>query len=160
MKNVINMCRSGGFNLTKFASNSKELLISIPEDKMRPGVKDSNLLGGFFFFQHQIQQNLTNLTNRVLLNIISSIYDPLGFTSPVVLKRRQLLQHLCNQNVQWDETVDEELKSQWIKWEMKLKQVENLQIPRCIQPLGFGRIIDISIPHSSDASKHGYGQCS
>ena len=49
MKNVINMCRSGGFNLTKFASNSKELLISIPEDKMRPGVKDSNLLGGFFF---------------------------------------------------------------------------------------------------------------
>ena len=49
MKNVINMCRSGGFNLTKFASNSKELLISIPEDKMRPDVKDSNLLGGFFF---------------------------------------------------------------------------------------------------------------
>ena len=40
VKNVINMCRSGGFDLTKFISNSKELLISIPEDKRRPGVKD------------------------------------------------------------------------------------------------------------------------
>ena len=40
VKNVINMCRSGGFDLTKFISNSKELLISIPDDKRKPGVKD------------------------------------------------------------------------------------------------------------------------
>ena len=46
VKNVINMCRSGGFNLTMFISDSKELLIFIPEDKRRPGVKDSNLLRG------------------------------------------------------------------------------------------------------------------
>ena len=45
VKNVINMCRSGEFNLAKFISNSKELLISIPADKRRPGVKDLNLLG-------------------------------------------------------------------------------------------------------------------
>ena len=45
VKNVINMCKSGGFNLTKFISNSRELLISISEDKRRPGVKDLNLLG-------------------------------------------------------------------------------------------------------------------
>ena len=44
-----------------------------------------------------------------MLSIVSSIYDPLGFTSPFVMEGRQLLQHLCNQNVQWDETVDEEL---------------------------------------------------
>ena len=83
------------------------------------------------------------MTKRVMLSIINPIYDQLGFTSSFVLEGRQLLQHLCNQNVQWDETVDEELKSQWIKWEMKLKQVENLQIPRCLQPSGSGRIIDI-----------------
>ena len=61
-----------------------------------------------------------------MFSIISSIYDPLGFASPFVVEGRQLLQHLCSQNVQWDETVDEELKSQWIKWELKLKQAENL----------------------------------
>ena len=60
--------------------------------------------------------------------------------------------------MQWYETVDKDLKSQWIKWKMKLQQVENLQIPRCRQPSGFGRIIDISIYHFSDGSEYGYGQ--
>ena len=146
MKNVISMCRSGGFNLTKFKSNSKELLISIPEDKRRPGAKVLNLLGGMpgekalcnqgniakDYFSFNIKFNGRYLTKRVVLSIINSICDPLGFTSPFVLKGRQLLQHLCNQNMQWDEIVDEELKSQRIKWEMKLKQAENSQIPRCL----------------------------
>ena len=129
VKNVINMCRSGGFNLAKFISNSKELLISIPEDKRRPGLKDLNLLASMpvekalgnqwtiakDYFSFNIKFNRSNLIKRVMLSIISSIYDPLGLTSPFVLEERRLLQHLCNQNVQWDETVDEELKSQWIK---------------------------------------------
>ena len=103
-------------------------------------VKDLSLLGGMpvekalciqwnivkDYFCFNIKFNRRNLTKRVMFSIISSIYDPLGFTSPFVLEGRQLLQHLCNQNVQWDETVDEELKSQWIKWELKLKQAENL----------------------------------
>ena len=41
---------------------------------------------------------------------------------------------------------------------VKLKQVENLFIPRCLQPPGFGRIMDISIHHFCDASEHGYWQ--
>ena len=44
MRNVINMCRSGGFNLTKFISNMKKFMISIPEDKKRPDVNDLTLL--------------------------------------------------------------------------------------------------------------------
>ena len=43
---------------------------------------------------------------------------------------------------------------------MKLKQVENLHIPRCLQPPSFWRITDTSIIHLSDALEHGYGQCS
>ena len=31
LKDVINMCKSGGFHLTKFVSNNKELLLSVPE---------------------------------------------------------------------------------------------------------------------------------
>ena len=42
-----------------------------------------------------------------MLSKISSVSHPLGFTSPFV--RFQLL---CNQDMQWDETVNEELKIQ------------------------------------------------
>ena len=45
MKDVISMCRSGGFNLIKFVSNSKELLQSIPEQQRRQGPKDKDLSG-------------------------------------------------------------------------------------------------------------------
>ena len=44
VKNDINMCRSCEFNLTNFISISKELLIPIPDNKSRPGVKDLDLL--------------------------------------------------------------------------------------------------------------------
>ena len=45
VKNVVDMCKGGGFRLTKFISNNRELLISIPEDQNRNGVKTANLIG-------------------------------------------------------------------------------------------------------------------
>ena len=45
VQNLINMCKSGGFNLTKFMSNSKELPATFPEEKRKEGVKDKNLSG-------------------------------------------------------------------------------------------------------------------
>ena len=39
------MCKSGGFNLTKFVYNRKELLQSIPEQQRLQGTKDQELSG-------------------------------------------------------------------------------------------------------------------
>ena len=108
VKNVINMCRSGGFNLAKFISSSKELLISIPVDEMRHRVKDLDLFGGMpvknalgiqwnivkDYFSFNIKVSRRNLAKRAPL--ISYICDPLGFTSTLVVEGRQLLQHLYN----------------------------------------------------------------
>ena len=47
VKNVLNMCNSGGFHLIKFISNNKELLMSISEDQRRNGVKNADLIGDF-----------------------------------------------------------------------------------------------------------------
>ena len=43
LQNVINIRKSGGFNLTKFILNNKELLATIPEEKRTEGVKDKDL---------------------------------------------------------------------------------------------------------------------
>ena len=39
IEDVINMCAKGGFNLTKFTSNEKKVLVKIPEEKRRKGIK-------------------------------------------------------------------------------------------------------------------------
>ena len=45
VKDVICMCKSGGFNITKFVSNSKELFQSILEQQRRQRTKDKDLSG-------------------------------------------------------------------------------------------------------------------
>ena len=45
MKDAINMCKSVGFHLAKFISNNKELLLSVPRNQRRMGVKDQGLSG-------------------------------------------------------------------------------------------------------------------
>ena len=97
---------------------------------------------------------------RKMLSITSSTYDPLGLASPFVLGGRQLLQTLCNQNVQWDDMVGPELRKDWERWEQKLKGVETIHMSRCIKLHMFGKIVETSLHHFSDASQKGYGQCS
>ena len=140
--NVIKMCKAGGFNLTKFVSNNKELLLSIPESKRRQGVKDQDLSGdlptdkalGICWdiandtFKFKIKVDGRKLTKRTMLSMVSSIYDPLGFASPFVLEGRRILQRLCNQNLPWDKEVDADVKKQWSLWTTKLKHVEGLSI--------------------------------
>ena len=52
VKDVISMCRSGGFNLAKFVSNSNELLQSIPEQQRRQETKDKDLSGDLPLIKH------------------------------------------------------------------------------------------------------------
>ena len=46
VKDVINMCKSGGFYLTKFIFNNKELLLTVPENQ-KNGSKRSRFVWRF-----------------------------------------------------------------------------------------------------------------
>ena len=165
----------GGMRLHKFISNSKEVIAKIaPEDRAK-GVKDLDLhscilpieraLGVQWCvesdtFQFRIVLQDKPLTRRGILSTVSSVYDPLGFLAPVILTGRQILQSLCRDRSDWDDPVPASLRSKWERWRNSLQHLEKLKIQRCYKPHTFGELTSVQLHHFSDASDHGYGQCS
>ena len=45
IQEVTDLCKKGGFKLTKFISNKKDVLFQIPDELRRDGAKDKDLNG-------------------------------------------------------------------------------------------------------------------
>ena len=66
------------------------------------------------------------LTQCGLLSAVTSLFDLLGFVSPVTLMPKLLLQELCKKGRGWDQNLkDEEVKC-WKKWLLTLPTLESL----------------------------------
>ena len=165
----------GGFNLTKWISNEREVLQTIPEEHHVKEVKnrslnDDNLptertLGALWDVENDeigfASKDLdSKATRRNILSVTSSIYDPIGPTAPYVLKAKMILQALCKEKIGWDEPIPEILEQQWKKWLEDLPKLERLRINRAYQPKGFGKIVNRQVHFFSDASQDGYGTVS
>ncbi|XP_046551173.1 uncharacterized protein LOC124260894 [Haliotis rubra] len=122
VKEVTDLCHKYGFRLTKWISNSHDVMKSIPSEERAKDVKQLNLdcgdlpseraLGVFWFVESdtlgfQIQSKHKPNTKRGILSIVSSIYDPLGFIAPFVLHAKQLLQCLQMKQYAWDQEIDD-----------------------------------------------------
>ena len=78
----------------------------------------------------------------------------------MILTGRQILQSLCRDKSDWDDPVPEPLRHKWERWRSSLQHLEKLKIQRCYKPPTFGNVTSVQLYHFSDASDHGYGQCS
>ena len=177
--NLINnskaLCAKGGLRLHKFISNSKVVIDALkPEDRakeitdvdiLQDKLQPTRALGIQWCiesdtFQFRISIKDQPLTRRGILSTVSSIYDPLGFIAPLVLTGKQILQQMCKDQLNWDDPLPDSLKPSWDRWKSSLSQLQELKILRCYKPDGFGNIKSIELHNFSDASDHGYGQCS
>ena len=174
--NIKQLCQHGGFNLTKFAVNNSAVLETIPKGDRAPAINTAVLtpgeskltdraLGVLWDMQRDAFKFVINLnerppTRRGLLSMVSSIYDPLGFISPFLLKGKGVVQHLCAMKLGWDDPIPDETLSEWLSWKEKLTHLNKVLIDRCFKPPMFGKVMDYSIHHFSDASEVGYGQAS
>ena len=158
----------------KFLSNSKEVLDSIPSEDLAKGLKDLDLMNDALpvertlgiqwcaesdSFQFHLTLSERPLTRRGILSTLNSVYDPLGFLAPIVLKGKQILQEMCRENADWDTPLPDHLKQRWQKWILDLRHLDCLKIPRCVKPSQFGQEEVVELHHFSDASGTGYGQC-
>ena len=97
---------------------------------------------------------------RGMLSTVSSVYDPLGIVSPVVLKGKLMLRELVQQKADWDDPVPEEMRSRWEKLRAELKDLEKLEAQRCVKPPNFGELKSAEIHSFADASQFAVGQVS
>ena len=54
----------------------------------------------------------SEVTKREMLLVLASVYDPLGLVSPVSLVGKLLYRDVCDQNLQWDQKVQESITKQ------------------------------------------------
>ena len=122
---LVDVLKHGGFQLTKWVSNNPSVLPDIAESEISPHVRNIDTepvihrtLGILLDFQSDTF-HITYLerdhpsTKRGLLSELSSIFDPLGFVSPVVLSGKLLLQDICRSGKGWDESLTETELKRW-----------------------------------------------
>lgn len=70
------------------------------------------------------------------------------------------MQQLCQENVDWDEPLSDQIISQWQRWRSEVQKLVKVYIPRCLKQTDFGTAIVQELHHFADASTVGYGECS
>ena len=172
------LCSKGGFNLTKFSSNSVKVLEAFPQEDRAKNTKDLTLgqdplptervLGvlwdsetdelGFELDIDALKRRPN--TRRGILSATAACYDPLGLASAYIIKGRMIMQELTRLKLGWDESIPPEVRADWVGWLAGLPQLMELRIPRCISPGGLQAARRVELHHFSDASERGYGTAS
>ena len=161
---------SGGFFLTKFTSNCRKILFSVPGpdravandvDIMCNELPIGNTLGLVWIpeidaIKIKVHVKEKPITRRGILSVISQVYDPFGIVQPFILTMKRHLQSLNGENLDWDELLSLEMQTEWNNWLAALPSLEELSVPRCYKPSGFIPT-RLELHCFSNGSQNGYG---
>jgi transposase InsO family protein len=142
---VINLLKKGGFNLTKFASNSKEVLNQLSKNGTVVtssglekdtslhvlGIKWSTDTDTLVVSRGTTKTPSNTPTQREVLSCVSAVFDPLGLVAPFTVRARLLLKRIWQtQGQSWDEPIDSESQAWFKQWIEDLHTVHKFTIPR------------------------------
>ena len=131
VKKVKDHVALGGFNITKWISNSCDVTESIPKTEWSKIAVELNLFQDQLPFERalglkwHVEDDTSCFrvkikdkpnTRREILSAVSLIYDPLVFGAPIVQPPKVMLQHLCKLELEWDNPVSLAFKGKWVRW--------------------------------------------
>lgn len=99
---------------------------------------------------------LENFTKRIILSIITRIFDPFGLLGPIILYAKKIIQRLWKATVQWDELIPKNILEEWTAFCIQLNSIKTIVFER---NLFKKRVIRIEMHGFCDASKSAYGEC-
>ena len=71
-------------------------------------------------------------TKRAFLKGIATLFDPLGFLSPYVIRAKIILQEMWESGADWDDLVEESLSKKAQEWFEELSELLRLCVPTII----------------------------
>ena len=160
---------SGGFRLTKWLSNSREVLESIPSSERARGSTDLGLqhlpaektLGVIWdsekdTLSFQVTNTEAQATKREVLRQTASVFDPLGIGAPFIIRAKILLQHLWTLNLDWDQALPDHEDGRWRQWLAEPQRLKEVVVPRCLKPVE-GEAVSSQFHVFCDASEAAFG---
>ncbi|MCP3664654.1 MAG: hypothetical protein GY696_19550, partial [Gammaproteobacteria bacterium] len=141
------------FNLREYNSNNQEFLKMIPEEDRAKDEQPTKLLGLVWnTLSDEIQVGgpyqigmKGPVTKRTVLQQVASIFDPMGFVTPVTLPGKLMIQSLWQDKKQWDDLLTTEQEKQWEKIYDELKTLTSIKL---------GRYLGIQPHHTEDIHLH------
>ena len=135
-----------GFELKKWITNSDAVTTAIPEDlrsisktkqvEIEPSQEGSSVLGFQWTITNEVCRGTskkveTPITQKKILSLVSSVFDPLGLFAPFSVHMRQLLKSIWTKNGQhWDNSVEPHEEEDFLKWKAQLPEVAETSIDR------------------------------
>lgn len=162
---VSNSLKSSCFNLRKFKTNSTKLFqhtnlntkenLTLSESSSTLGLGWNPLNDCLHFQVKDIKQN-GKITKRTIMSNSFKTFDPLGLLSPIIIQSKMILQKLWQQNIDWDQSISQDIEKEWIKYINNLPFISSLQVNRHVL-CDDAKIIEL---HSfSDSSERAFGAC-
>ena len=108
-----------------------------------------------FTFKSQYVVEEFTPTKRIFLKGIATLFDPLGFLSPYIIRAKILMQSAWICRLDWDDSVPEDLATKMISWFMELPRLPEIKVPRRLQLRE--EVKSVSVHVFVDASEMAYG---
>lgn len=153
--------------LHKIASNSTKVMEAFPPEERASDFKDLDLradplpsqrsLGVSWelqtdSFTFRVSRDVKPFTRRGILSTVNSLYDPLGFASPITVKGKALVRDLSFEQYEWDTPLPKQKAAQWKAWTDSLTELEQIHIQRTYVPVSMSCCKTIDLCVFSDAS--------
>ena len=163
---------SGGFMIRNWASNSRKVLQKLNSSNANETLslsQNEKVLGMYWdstkdvFKYHcrfaRVKRNLFEAdevpTKREVLQVLMSVFDPLGFLACYTVSLKVLLQEIWRSGIDWDDCLLESQSPKWFEWVKTLEMIRKVEIPRCYTP-GIDEPTEIQLHTFVDAGDLAY----
>ena len=158
--------QQGGFRLRSWATNNSQLndIITQDDHDCHESKCTVKILGMIWNTQLDLlsypsySHSSDLYTKREIVRLTSSLFDPLGYLSPVHISAKIFIQKLWQLNLEWDKPLNEELVDEWKIIHGELDSIRKITIQR---PYFSNDINSNELSHElhvfADASPKAYG---